>query len=183
MTTTGVVDAGTEIRCMGCNKSGWCPHISEYVSSGEDASMLHAEMHVFVPLFPTYDLHTVVSISDEKYPGAALMEIDHTPDFGNPRRIALGFWNIGEGRLSMRRVITDWLKSQFPNGRADLRCPSSTHNFKQVNELTIMLLDNEAAVWPNAWSTKMEGACIPCIRLSANPDDVPDPDNTPPWRQ
>lgn len=146
---------------------------------------LRSDMHVIVPMFPTYNLFTTVHIAEESYPGAALMEINHEPEFGVSQRIALGFWNEGEGRLSMRKVIIDWLKAQYPHAhRGVLQCPATTHTFQQVNSLANMLdADPTGAFWPNAWAMKMEEACIPCILLGASAGDlVPDVTDKPPWR-
>ena len=182
MSTVGVIDSDGEMRCMKCNKMGWCEHIKEYIALQLDKESLHPDMLVLVPLFPTFSLFTTVRIADESYPGVALMEIEHSPDFGALRRVALGFWNEGEGRLSMRKVIIDWLKSRYPAGRADLSCPSTTHKFPQVKELGKQLDLGVKYLWPNAWAMLMEGACLPCIELSTDPDDVPDVGAAAPWQ-
>jgi len=182
MSTTSVVDTGAELRCIVCEKLGWCEHIKEYIQLEEDRDVMMPDLHVLLPVFPTYSQFTFIDIAEESYPGAALMEIDHDPDFGNSQRIALGFWNKGEGRLSMRRVVIDWLQSQYP-GMDTLRCPSSTHTFARVNALSKMLNDGLSTYWPNAWAIHMEGACIPCIQLSGDLGDaVPDVTDKPPWR-
>ena len=147
--------------------------------------MMRPGLNVLIPMFPTYNLFTKVSIAEESYPGVALMEMNHEPEFGVSQRIALGFWNEGEGRLSIRKVIIDWLKAQYPHAhRGVLRCPATTHTFQQVNSLASMLdADPSGAFWPNAWAMKMEEACIPCIRLAASTEDlVPNPDDRPPWQ-
>lgn len=155
----------------------WCDHISRYISSGQDTDMLHTGMRIQVPIFPTQSIFASVSISDEVVGTSALMEMEYTPDIGKDVKIPLGFWNPGEGMLSIRFVILDYLLSKvdpnesFEKGSIRTKCPNGAHSMKSARIMSERSRGNAQWKWGCLWNIVMEKACTPCVEESSGVSD------------
>lgn len=171
-----VVSDGNFMSCLSHKDAYWCDDIKEVIESGNDASWIFPGSEVLVPLAPTISTFVLVEITNEPTVGSAFkMRINHTPDFGKQFYVDLGLWNEGEGRISIRSVIIDILRAEFP--REDLtsrepitaKCPSKMHAPRHMLEIQ----RNTNLSWKLAclWYMFAEKACLPCYKESANDDD------------
>lgn len=163
-----------------CDAQYWCNHIEDLLNKNLDEGTIIANSTVMVPVFPSHDVWAQVDIGPYEFGPAAYMTFNYIPDFGAPKEIRLGFWNQGEGRLSIRSVILDFIRSRVdPNehlGNTDYRiatrCPSNTHNIAAQRQME----HNTSASWKwlCLWNIIMENACTPCVNLTqGGPGSVP----------
>lgn len=153
----------------------WCDHLKRTIEAGADAELLHAEMHINVPIFPTAEIFAEVYIGEDIGNGSGLMSLGFTPDIGRPYSVPLGFWNPGEGCGSIRTVILDFLRSKldpeetFQPGPIKTRCPATIHGMREAR---LMREDAQNQRWKLAclWNIVMEKACTGCIEQSSGDD-------------
>lgn len=160
-----------QLECVTQGHSTWCLHIKGFITRGDDASELQPGMEVIVPVIPAGNIWTTVTISEEVIvAGSALMQMEHTPDFGKKLIVPLGFWNPGEGRRSIRAVILDKLtssidpKEDLGNPRVITRCPAGSHTFAAQRKMDTNQKINWK--WACLWNIVMEKACTPCVEES-----------------
>lgn len=170
----------------------WCHHLAHVISEGLDASDIEPGSKLMVPIFPKQHIWIQVEIEHESYGPAHKMSFTYLPDYGNEIVVQLGFWCPGEGRLSIRSVILEWLKGQVSPADVDdefkihIKCPSTIHNVHAQNKM-----DNNKSPewkWKCIWYIVLEKACTTCIEWSfTDPDDVfnglGDVSEKPPWRK
>lgn len=153
----------------------WCAHIKNYIASGEDTIMLHADQHIQVPIFPTADVYGEVWIGEDKFgTGSAIMSLNFTPDIGRPYSVKLGFWNPGEGMASIRAVIIDFVRSRTDPeekfnqvGPIKTKCPSTIHNLRESRVIEERATQSLLWKWQCIWNMVMEKACTPCMEASS----------------
>lgn len=192
-----ITEVNGELLCHDSEHSGakprWCNHIAKLLNEGKD--ILQASLSYSVPIFPSQDVFVSVRIGSEMYGDSALMDMIFVPEIGNIKTIPLGFWNPGEGRITIRSVVIDHLLSQIDprdvplqnsakgNEKIYTKCPSSVHNLEAQR-----LLDKSKGTtwrWVCLWNIVFERACTPCMEESNDP--TPDPiqnlpgQNKPPW--
>lgn len=160
----------------------WCDHIQMMIYRGEDAVLLHPTMTVEIPVFPTEDAYAQVTIGDPQVEGAsfALMWMDYTPDVGRPKKIPLGFWNDGEGALSIRTVILDYLRANLHQGedwttngsKIVSKCPSgSQHGMDKQRMMQIRAQADPNWRFKCLWNIVLEGCCTLCYEETAGLGD------------
>jgi len=156
----------------------WCVHVKEQVAYSLDAEYWHPGMRVIVPIMPDTGIWVEVHIDDEILQGGiARMEMQYQPDFGNLKKVDLGFWNPGEGLWVMRTCIVDYVKSKLDPrdevtkvGPIKTPCPSTaTHNLEAMR-WTASIQNDVAAKWKCFWNIVMENACTFCVQKSTDPN-------------
>lgn len=158
------------------NGHAWCDNLAEVLEHGDDAILISSAERVNVPIAPLADIWAVVYIDGgtELANGACMMYLEYQPDLGRQRSEYLGYWNPGEGRDAMKRVIVDWWKAQldpaesWADGSIMTKCPASVHGLKQSKQLQKITSGNERLKC--LWNIVMERACTPCIVDTGNPD-------------
>jgi hypothetical protein len=191
-TTIGFAGSGLPFcACISPNPN-WCNHIESFLKEGLDAEGIEAGDAVKVPVFPKRNIWTNVSISKELVGSSAMMELNHSPIFGNDVVAPLGFWTKGEGRYSIQSVVLDFLRSKIDPRDDNLThailyttCTSGMHGFNQT--MAIRNFESSLSKWVCLWNMVMEGACTFCMEFSGLPDDslsqlstVP---QTPAWKK
>lgn len=156
----------------------WCDHIQHFISIGADAMTISAESSVVVPVQPTTGIYALVRIGEEIAPGIAPMEMHFQPELGNARTIDLGLCAESDGRLAIRSVIIDYLKSQVGPYDADhfnnrftpprLACPSRTHGINE--ERARQNIRTVADKFAYFWDVILERACPACVEASSGWD-------------
>lgn len=157
----------------------WCKHIKLYIHDGEEAVILHPNHHIQVPIFPTADVFGEVWIGEDIGNGAALMSLNFTPDIGRPYSVKLGFWNPGEGMVSIREVILDYIRSRthpyedFVSDKFSIKtkCPSSVHGIRESRIIEENSVRSMKWRWQCIWNIVMEKACTPCMERSSGGTD------------
>jgi hypothetical protein len=133
-------------------------------------------MRIVVPVFPDAAVFAQVHIGNEFVTGgAAPMELRHTPDIGRERIVELGFWNPGEGMMSIRTVILDYIRSQLDprekmgdaNEPVYTSCPIRSHPLAHNAVMARKLSPNDPNCWNYRselyWNLVMERACTECL--------------------
>ncbi len=149
-------------RRPACDTDGWCNHLTEYVNAGNDARELDFGVTFQVPIQPSKSMFVMVGISDDSIadicaPINLMVEDLFTNDVNlHP----LGLWTKGEGMMSIRNVVLDWIK-----GRAKIEklghmaeCPSSSHGFKDIQAMRDV--DDSLVLWHNL-AVALYGLCLP----------------------
>ena len=147
----------------------WCEHIKSIIDNGDDAEMYHLGLKLSVPIFPSNDIWVLVIIDSEPVVArSALMTMEYTPDIGSTRKIPLGLWNPGEGAMSMRTCVVDYIKSRLApdenltSGPFKTRCPNNSHPLS-ASRIMADYQDDPGWKWQCLWNMVMEGACSPCL--------------------
>lgn len=160
-------------RCGLDNDADWCEHIERMMKAGADAVMLHTDLHIAVPIFPTQKIFGDVWIGVDVGNGSAIMSLNYTPDIGRPYSVRLGFWNPGEGMASIRAVILDYLYSKLDPeesvtsvGPIKTKCPATVHGLPEMKAMNEKCGD-PLWRWGCLWNIVMEKACTPCIEASS----------------
>jgi len=159
----------------------WCEHLKSIIETGADAPLLHPDMRIQVPIFPTAEVWVEVYIQKGFAHGSAAMSLEYTPDVGRPYSIELGFWNPGEGMASIRSVVLDYLRSKLseielfsPNTPIVTPCPAggSVHSMK--HSLIVSQKSQADLQWKLKclWNIVMERACTPCLELTCGSDPL-----------
>jgi hypothetical protein len=170
------------LQCVDPDHQGernWCGHLKAYIESGKDAAILHPDSHIQVPIYPKADIFGYVWIGVDTGDGSALMSLNFTPDIGKPYSVQLGFWNPGEGMISIREVILDYIRSRthpdenFGAGFTPIKtsCPASTHGVHESKIVAEKSAENLQWKWQCLWNMVMEKACTPCLELTAGAGD------------
>lgn len=150
----------------------WCDHIQSFILKTEDASLLKCNSHYVVPVFPSVEIFAEVYIGEDLGNGSALMSLNYTPDIGKPYSVRLGVWNPGEGMMSIRSVILDYVRSNLDplesitSGPLMTACPSQgTHGLRETEECNKPF---RPVGWKAKclWNIVMEKACSACMELS-----------------
>lgn len=168
---------GFRLRCS-ClsDKEVWCSHLDHEISAGGDAKLINADMQLNVPIIPTRDVFAFVRIEKPLVGESALMSLEYAPEIGSPYRVSLGFWNPGEGCLSIRGVIIDYMKSKIHpdekigGGLFLTKCPEFSHKIKS-SRIMEENCDNSLWKWNCLWNMVMEKACTPCMNEGALSSD------------
>jgi hypothetical protein len=157
----------------------WCPEIYKTIEGGLDAQLIQPGLRIIVPIsVHAPDIWVTVSISSDALPnGSALMNMEFQPDLGHMKIHELGYWNPGEGRETIKRVITDLWKSKLDPkenwGRIKIqtKCPSRTHGLQQAVKMKEITSSEDRLKC--LWNMVFEGACTPCIEASEIEAEVP----------
>ena len=155
----------------------WCDHIKEMIENGKDADEYHLGSRLQVPIFPSNDIWAPVVIGSEPVVArSGMIHMEYQPDIGNVVNVQLGLWNPGEGMMSMRTVIRDYIQSRIhpdenlTSGSFKTTCPNGAHSIKSS---TIMdaKCDEPGWKWQCLWNMVMEKACTPCIVATSGVSD------------
>lgn len=171
-------NSGTgDLICLKCNKA-WCEHVQSALMSNADTlyffptiSDANKEVQVRVPMWPRWELWKTVilePVSSTAYMAKA--SLGDIPDY------KLGFFSEGEGRLILRGMLTDWLKSYI--NELNYKCRSSSHDMeaeKIWTANTARSSNKSAAYWAQHWAVYEEGLCLTCFsRVRAIASAIPD---------
>jgi hypothetical protein len=168
------------VWCLVCEKN-WCDHIKSWVISSQDAQLLHPRMFLNIPLFVLAPVWVNIEISDEIHNSQACrLNLHYQDRFNAKHKWTLGLWNPGEGIMSIRQVIVNWMATKLDPGEdmespwLSTKCEAPTHSFRA----TQIIEDNQnlSLKHKNCWNLITEGACTHCLEgsLSSEPDDDPD---------
>jgi hypothetical protein len=170
----------------------WCDHIKDAIHANKDATLIHPGLTINVPIMPEAPIWAEVHVDSETLPGGvARMEMYYKPDFGNLKKIDLGYWNPGEGLWVMRTVIVDYIRSKLVFGEEVTTvspiltpCPSTTTHNLAARKWMASANEDITKKWRCLWNIVMEGACTYCVQLGSDPTNsgLNDPLNTTPWK-
>lgn len=154
-----------------------CDHLADIFAQAEEAHLIEPGMRVQVPIFSKADVWATVEIGKEEIGRSAPMALRFTPDVGREKVIELGYWSPGEGVLSIRSVIMDYLRSKahpdeklgtLKPGPIKTRCPASYHNIDSIKAMGKNSTDGHWR-FRCIWNIIMEGACTPCMEQAGDP--------------
>lgn len=169
-----------------CDKP-WCEHQKAWLQSGADHVMLKPGRLIEIPLFTKDEpLFPRVQIGPDQGDGLCELRLVHTFAFGTYRSDVLTYWSPGEGRLSIRRTLYQWLITQFPdeltenfNYRLKVKCPEKVHTVTEENQLRLVMPLQERI--RNLYYLTVEQACYYCVKKSQSFAPSDPAASPPPW--
>lgn len=195
--TQGVAfsDSMGKLECLRDNDT-WCPHIQEAIRSGLDAQGIWlwdhdahglqtrrldiGGMDIEVPLIPSHQVFAWVRLGHKAGTGF-VVNLNH----GEIKDEFLGILAPDEGRLSIRSMIYDWLRTAVDLSSVP-RCYGAAHGLIRQKSLEARLLSGVSGKIAEHYSVLSTKMCVDCqfvvtvpdqpvaVPTSFDPDLIPD---------
>jgi len=170
------LDGALMCSCRGyaTSKHGFCEHLELSIREGYDAVPTgnpHGDFaalpeHMEVPVFPKVLPPLIVTLGHVENDGSRPVAADECGE----QPIHLGWLWPGEGRLVIRSLFLEWLKSQYhhvPN------CTSRVHTGLRWTVTDSRDAEPRGDLLADIWNLLMTGICSQCQQFQTFDEDAP----------
>lgn len=175
------------LYCEGCNNI-WCKHVEQTIRDERDAvptgsaksALAALPDSVSVPVFPTEGIYFEVDLSKDEDFREVVSRVVTLPTNSTvetlramplKKAVSMGFIGPGEARLAIRRMIIEWLRSQYRNAPSCKAPIHKTIRWSMADKRTAPIAASE---WPQLVSLISTGMCFECSGAKLNfEDDAP----------
>jgi len=142
--------------CAPC-QSQWCSHVEDFISSNGDVNFYAPDQVISLPFMPDSRIYVLIRItSDSK----TLLE--YLTFEGSTLSIPLGTWFQGEGIISWRYLIYEYVRNEF--SRKIILCESHLHS-KRIDSLFNTQLKTASYFYlAHGIRLLLDGCCNLCYR-------------------